>query len=335
LGLVHQLGEGIDAAGPALLAAPERDEDAASIADEAGPVLEIIGPVTDRGVAREWALVLQSQAIAYVMLLAPGGWVLRVAGRDFARALDHIERYEDENVDWPPPDRRAETRHPPSPLVPLFFLAVTLFFFYVTGPASARSVWLERGRADAALLWREPWRMVTALTLHSDAAHVLGNLVAGSIFGAALGRRLGPGGGLFALVAAGALGNTANALYHLAHGHRSIGASTAVFGAIGALAAVQTVLVLTERDRWRRRLALVDVVGPLVGGLALLGALGSGRDSDLGAHGFGFAAGCLAVLPVAWFVRWRDRPPSRSWQIGLALVALALVIGSWLAAMRP
>ncbi len=170
--------------------------------------------------------------------------------------------------------------------------------------------------------------MITALTLHADAQHVLGNVISGSIFGAMISRRIGPGGALFAMLAAGALGNTANALYHLPEGHRSIGASTAVFAAVGLLAAVQLVLDVGRR-RERHRFGLVDFLAPVVGGLALLGALGSGRHSDLGAHGFGFLSGVVVGLAVAWLIRRQDARPSTTLQVVAALSAFAIIGGSW------
>ncbi len=83
--------------------------------------------------------------------------------------------------------------------------------------------------------------------------------------------------------------------------HTSIGTSTAVFGAIGLLAATQLML-----DRARQGSGeaphLLHLVAPLVGGLALLGALGASPRSDLGAPAFrllgGAAIGVIAGLSL-------------------------------------
>ena len=119
-------------------------------------------------------------------------------------------------------------------------------FLYATGPAAGGSMWFSHGRADALRLFSEPWRMITALTLHADGQHVIGNAISGSIFGTMVARRIGPGGALFAILLSGIIGNTLNALHHLPDGHYSIGASTAVFGAVGMLVnfAVTTVVSL-------------------------------------------------------------------------------------------
>jgi len=292
------------------------------------PAAAFIGPLDDRRLAREWALVLQSQSIAYVLQFSVDGWVLRIAAHDYERAVDAIDIYEEENANWPPVVRKDKPRHESSPLVLMALFGMALFFFYVTGPVSRGSAWFAHGRADALLLGSEPWRMITALTLHADAQHVLGNVISGSIFGSMISRRIGPGGALFAMLMAGAAGNTLNALYHLPDGHRSIGASTAIFAAVGLLAAVQFVLDFGRR-RERHRYGLVDFLAPVVGGLALLGALGSGRHSDLGAHGFGFLSGVVLGLGVAWVVRRQDAKASAAVQVAAALSAFAIIGGSW------
>ena len=176
---------------------------------------------------------------------------------------------------------------------------------------------------------------VTALTLHADAQHILGNALSGTIFGTMVARRIGPGGALLAVLLSGALGNFANSLYYLPEPHRSIGASTAVFGAVGILAAVQTVV---DWDRFRgrggvretlRRYEVVDKLAPVVGGLALLGTLGSGRNTDLGAHGFGFLSGVGIGVVVGLVIRRKTSRPSRFWQIAAGTLACAIVAGGW------
>jgi membrane associated rhomboid family serine protease len=289
---------------------------------------EAIGPIFDPRQAREWALVLQSQGIGYVLEPRHSGWFLHLPPAELARGLDAIDLYERENENWPPPAVRDVPRHAPSSWVAAAFVAMCLFFAYVTGPAALGSSWFALGRSDATLFTSQPWRSITALTLHADARHVLGNALSGTIFGTMVARRIGPGAALLALIVSGAAGNAMNALYHHASGHRSIGASTAVFAAIGMLAALQTVLFY-RRSGESRRFGVMDLLAPVIGGLALLGALGSDRHSDIWAHGFGFLAGVLlgvgagATLPVS------ARPPSRWLQLGFGALASGLVVGAW------
>src|SRR5207253_8132371 len=113
-----------------------------------------------------------------------------------------------------------------------FHLAAALWAFYVvTGPAWRESAWARVGAADAArVLHGEPWRAVTALTLHADAAHLLGNVVSCAVFVTALARLVGVGVAGFAVLVAGTIGNLLAAALRRA-GHTSVGASTAIFGA--------------------------------------------------------------------------------------------------------
>lgn len=299
-----------------------------------------VGPVQGERRAREYALVLQSMGLEHAMRPTDAGLVLVVREADEARARASIERYEEENRDWPPRAQREKPRFSGTPLTPILFVALAAFFLLATGPVASGSRWFLHGTAVSDLvIGREPWRAITALTLHADSVHVLGNVLSGAVFVSATDRRLGPGVSALAVLASGAAGNAANALWHHAIGegfHASIGASTAVFGAVGLLAATQLVLNRAHAPRGRRWL---DVAAPVVGGAALLGALGASPQADLGAHLFGFLAGLLIGLPIALFIRHQQRGASprgpRWWaQSGSGALAVGLVVGAWQLAMR-
>ena len=102
--------------------------------------------------------------------------------------------------------------------------------------------------------------------------------------------------------------------------HQSVGASTAVFTALGLMSAYT----------WRERLALpqrwVQRWGPLVAGISLLGWLGTaGKQTDVMAHLLGFGIGVLlgagAALPTVRR-RLHDVP---QWPAGLATMAIMAV----------
>ena len=93
--------------------------------------------------------------------------------------------------------------------------------------------WLAAGRIDGVLLRDgEWWRAITALTLHGDLKHILGNMIFGAFFGILAGGLIGPGIAWLSILAAAALANTLN-VFLLDESHRAIGASTAVFAALG------------------------------------------------------------------------------------------------------
>lgn len=301
--------------------------------------LTAIGPTTDRK-AREWSLVLQSSETWHLVRGTPSGYVILVKDVDYESASTSIDRYETENRDFPPRRTREQPRFAASFAAPVLFLALAAFFL-VTGPVARYSGWFQRGTAVTDLvLSSEPWRAVTALTLHADTAHLMGNVISGTVFASAVHRRLGPGGGSFAILASGIAGNVANAVYHHAMGesdHRSIGASTAIFGAIGILAGTQLFL---NRRRESGDRGFLSWAGPIIGGLALLGTLGASARADLGAHMFGLAGGALIGLVAGLFLR--DKLGNRQqlsgkvlWQqVAMGVAGLAVVIGSWALAAR-
>jgi membrane associated rhomboid family serine protease len=333
---------------------------------EAFPGLTALGPVASERKVRDWALVLQSMSVWHAIRRSYAGWVLLVNDADYRAASAAIDGYEAENRDWPPRPTRERPRHAASLVIPTLF-ALLVAFFVVTGPSARGSLWFARGVAvSSEVVSRAPWQAITALTLHADGTHVLGNAISGTIFASAVQRRLGSGGAALAVLASGILGNLANAFYHyrwLGVDHASLGASTAVFGAIGLLAATE--LVLHRRDPSRKR-TWTEIAAPIVGGFALLGALGSGGGSyepfgdaparpittDLGAHLFGFLAGVVIGLAVALPLRRASfgvdmasgqhghtvalgTGAPRWWvQATLGGVAAALVLGAWELALR-
>jgi rhomboid protease GluP len=290
------------------------------------PSTGVIGPLQSRQV-REWTLVLASMGIAHAVRDAapdtPPGWVILVAAGDRPRAIRAIELYEAENKNWPPRRARELLPYARSLAAPLVMLMLVLFYA-VTGPASDSSAWFMRGTAASdRILHGQVWRTVTALTLHADTIHVLGNALSGSIFLSAVNRRLGDGRGPLLMLIAGALGNGMNALWYRT-GHLSIGASTAVFGAVGILAATQLAINKSAGPRsWLERAA------PVVGGLALLGMLGASPHSDLLAHLFGLFAGILVGLVAGRVIGRSQRRSSPVVQIVCALVTVGTVVGSW------
>ena len=212
----------------------------------------------------------------------------------------------------------------PVPGVVAYLIVVSLIA-WLAGNSAFGSDWYQLGRVDGTLLREgEWWRPVTALTLHSGLRHLVGNILFGTLFGLFAGRLLGSGLAWFAIVVSGAMGNVLNTLL-LESSHRSIGASTAVFAALGLVAGYVWRAKLMSQERWPYR------VGPVVGGLALLMYTGTGdANTDVGAHlmGFlcGFASGMLLTLSAL-------RPSDVRWQRLGGAATLVLVGGAWLVAL--
>ena len=134
---------------------------------------------------------------------------------------------------------------------------------------------------------------------------------------------LSRGVGWLLILASGISGNLINAYFH-GYGHSSIGASTAVFGALGLLSSYQFLKkIRTPAGRFQALL-------PLGAGLALLVFLGSSVHTDIMAHLFGFLSGVLLGVVYYGFVRaqtgWRV-------QTGALAIVVAVLVISWLRPM--
>jgi membrane associated rhomboid family serine protease len=254
-----------------------------------------------RGVVEGWALTLVALGIPHRIdadLHQPGAFALLVPMPDLARAADALDATDAEDRarsmvrDVRPPDRGR-------PIAPLLALAAIAVFHGVTGPRASGATWFSVGSADAdAILRGDWWRAVTALTLHADAVHLAGNVIAGLIFLSAVARWLGGGLALWVALVAGTVGNLANALYH-GGAHSSVGASTAVFGVLGVLGGLQLRHRLQHGRAtgplWRR---VLPVTGACLAIFAMLGV--GGGNVDVSAHAWGLGAGFATGLGVSF-----------------------------------
>ncbi len=242
------------------------------------------------------SLVLTAIDISHSVINRENRYLICVAEEDRQRALHNIERYHQENKGWPPPAIVAEevtsSLHPPTLLV----IGGLMLFYFVTGPWSQHSRWFIEGAGDSTAILRqgEYFRLLTALTLHADLTHLLGNCFFGSILLHFFCRTVGPGMGVCAMLLAAVLGNLVNVVLH-GEGHRFVGFSTAVFALIG----MQVMLSYHAS----RKLSKLQIAAPFMAGAALLAMTGSsGVRTDLGAHLFGmfsgFGIGGLLITPV-------------------------------------
>jgi len=144
----------------------------------------------------------------------------------------------------------------------------------------------------------EWWRPFTSLFLHADILHLLGNVLSAAFFAPFVARALGPVRAWAMILACGTLGNLLTAWTHYPEAYLSIGASGAIFAALGILAGVGFSSSLRDPSQrsWMRMAA------PLVAGFILLGWLGGGTEggnTDVMAHAFGFCSGLVSGLVTA------------------------------------
>jgi membrane associated rhomboid family serine protease len=269
--------------------------------------------------AMDLSLVLDAEGVPHELRsFGEEQWALVIADDDAARAEATLAAFERENpIVRRPADAPDTAAGVAAGLV--FFLAV-VFFQVWTGPESSQSEWFARGSAEAELILRgEWWRALTALTLHADAGHAAGNAVLGGLLLALVSLRLGVGVASVIVVGSGFLG-TLCAAELVRRSFTSVGASTAVFGALGAVAVAQALAPDSRRRAWI----------PLGAGVALLGFLGTGKHADLAGHLCGFVAGILLGFAAARLPRLRNRLA----QAVLALAAAAAPVIAWWRAFR-
>lgn len=284
---------------------------------------------SDESGIRCWALVLTARFIPCRVEQYEHGWHLLIRAIQMPKAISELRAFEEENRNWPPPlpPYRPVTENTLSTLSILLLLAtfhnITRLAIPVFGNPAPD--WLDLGSARVHLInYGEWWRLITALTLHADLLHLMSNLVIGGFFVVLLCREFGSGLAWTLILSAGTLGNWANAQIQLPT-HSSIGASTAVFGAVGILAAINLV-----RHRFSRQGQWKLITAAALALLTLLGT--EGKNTDLGAHLFGFIFG-VGLGFVAEFVIAGKGRPGKIVSSLLAFSSGATVLIAWYAAI--
>jgi membrane associated rhomboid family serine protease len=290
------------------------------------PILIPLTPEMPARQCADLAFLLDAVGIPYERRTTATGTSLWVAPEHHARAARETGAYLRENhrpaspaVIWP--------RHPHA-LYGVFGYAIVLVAVTIAAISHAFDKgWNSNGVLDAGFLARgEWWRVFTALTLHADLLHLLSNLAFGALFGYPAARLFGPGVAWLLILLGGGLAYGIDALLHPPQ-HYLLGASTAVFTALGLIAAYGWRRHLRDWTPWIRN------ASPLIAGLALLAFTGTGgENTDILAHLAGFAVGAglgalCARLPM-------PVPGRTGVQIAAGLASLAILALSWVLALR-
>ena len=206
------------------------------------------------------------------------------------------------------------------------YLIVVVLVAWMSGVTAFGQDWVASGRIDGTLIRDgEWWRAITALTLHASIKHLLGNIVFGIFFGLLAGGLVGPGIAWLTILISAAFANTLN-VFLLDEGHRAIGASTAVFAALGLVSGFVWRSKLMAQEKWAWRL------GPIVGGLALLAYTGTGGpNTDVGAHLAGFVCGFVSGTFITRLSRF---PANDRLQTISGLLAVGIICIAWIVALQ-
>lgn len=274
--------------------------------------------------ARERELVLRAMDIDCQSYGVGAETVVSVRAEDAERALRQLELYERENRGWPRPEQLPEVLSEGAAGV-VIWCALLLVLFVIERQRALGFDWWNNGMLDTERVRTgEWWRVVTSLTLHADLVHLASNLVFGALFVGIVCQLLGTGLALSSVLAAGALGNALNVFSQDAS-FTAIGASTAVFAAIGILGG----------NRWQQRKQLkhgfASSMVPLMAAAFLLAFLGMdpGQGDDHKIDVLGHLAGFLVGLAVGILhARHKLRPGARA-QVALTGAALGTLALCW------
>jgi rhomboid protease GluP len=276
-----------------------------------------------RALCVEYSLVLEARGVEHAARQANDVWILTVPPPLADRAQEEIKRYSAErNV-------ARTTVHVITPFSGAasgagVYVLVLLLVAYCAGQELFRKDWLAAGALESGAR-SEWWRAVTALTLHLEQLHLMGNLLFGVLAGLAVGRVFGPGIGWLSILGAGACANYVETLI-APTSYRAIGASTAVFAALGLLVGFAWRQRLDPRERLWYRWA------PVIAGISLLTLLGAG---DAHVDVLGHALGFLCGVSLGWVYGYLDLPSHRGRRVQMiaAAAAMLLVCLAWLLAL--
>ena len=282
---------------------------------------QIVFEADHRQPCLELRMVLLAAGISAQAVRTGKKWTLRVFAHDLSAAVREIEAYIAEQEESPKATvSRPSSRGKMTGLV--FYVVVLSFFSFIASTSSAEAL-LSVGSTNAGKMMDGEWyRAVTALTLHQDFGHLLSNLIFGVLFGFLASEMLGGGLGWLLILLGGAMGNALNAVLREAT-HVSIGASTAVFAALG-IAVSQALWASFKTDE-----PLVKKWSPLIGGVLLLAFLGiGGENTDVGAHFTGFFSGVVLGGAALYLPKQLNRNTGAQLACGAgAIVCLAACWG--------
>jgi len=279
------------------------------------------------GVCRDYGLVLEALVLPYAIVEHPaGGCELRTPASQASRVEEELRRYAAERL----ARRAAASGDAPqggAGAGAIGYGLVLLGVAYCAGIRLFGIDWLAAGAVDAGAGARDEWwRAVTALTLHLDPAHLFGNLLFGTVAGVLCSRRFGAGVAWLSILAMGALGNILEMLVAPV-AYRAVGASTAIFAALGLLSGVAWRQRMSVRERW------LDRTAPLFAGVSLLALLGAGNAHvDVLGHVLGFSCG----LCLGWIYARSGMPRicGTRLQIAAGSLAMMLIAAAWTFAVR-
>ena len=265
-------------------------------------------------------LVLESQGISADYIKNNNSFDILIKDTDEELAVQILEKYFAENINNKY-KAQASSLSWQSPAVLTIMTILILIHFYSWYNGIHGQLIREYGSSGLYILQREYYRGVTALLLHADIGHLVGNLVGLFVFVTGIFSLTGYGKGSLMLLLSGFLGNITNA-YFKKGAYLSIGASTCVLGAAGILTALQ---IAKKRET---SISNIQKLAPFAAGMALLGFLSGGENTDISAHLFGFLWGFFIGTIYAMFFAKEQK--TKSDNIIYACISVIIILAAWM-----
>ena len=239
-------------------------------------------------------ILAMGEACQVTAATTPGEYDLQAEALPAVKIAGELDAYGQEMAlpIEPSPAAGEWARHSPGLGFCAIWVIALMAGFYWQGQDSTL---VERAASSSVgLIGRgEWWRPFTALFLHADLGHLVGNLASGIVFATLVAKMIGPLLGWALILGCGTLGNILTSRLTYPEAFISLGASTAVFAALGILSG----LGVAETLRNHARLPWLRISAPFLAGLILLGWLGGGSgggNTDVLGHVFGFSSGLVA-----------------------------------------
>lgn len=241
--------------------------------------------------------------------------------------MNQVDENRDRPAPSPPPQQMVRVGLPEvAPYVTYTLIGITVLA-YLLQMASAVMLGddiliLYGARINEAILAGELWRFITPALLHASIPHILFNMYALFTFGTGLERHFGHGRFLLMYVLCAFTGNVFSFLFSAGY---SVGASTAIFGLLGAEAVflfLNRKLFAGQFGRAIQNVVFIAIVNLIIG-------LQPGIDN------WGHIGGLIGGLMFTWFagpiwkiegmppdLRMVDQRTSRDVIIGTATIIL-------------
>ncbi len=254
----------------------------------------VIGSYRSARLAHDAGLAVLASGHPYWVRYVEGYYLLVVMGDQTTKLKREVDETSARNRFWPP--SRLDLSASSLSKLPSIG-AVVLLILAFWGQNRFPEI-VERGvNSGSVFADGEWWRVVTAVTLHANIGHLAGNLLGLSIFAYLACRYMGNGLAWLLILLAAALSNLSNAWLHAGEAYSSLGASTAVFAALGLLAGYPVGAYLRARIDIETR----DWLVPFFGGCIAFAWMGGGEyPTDVAGHFWAFGYGAIFSMIVAW-----------------------------------